>query len=375
MNASSTDQITQERAAIVSTAPGFLQHFFASSRLHHLSTWKGDLTDYVIKRLNVRSKASSNLHEICQRGPSDSTESFRTIMHVDMDCFFASVGIKIRPHLKNRPVAVAHSLDGVSLEYSTSEIASCNYIARRRGVKNGMFIGAAKALVPDIVIIPYEFEQYDKCSKLLYDILIDSGGFVQAVSCDEAFVDVTFIVQENINHICQKGFQGIILEESQERVTMQIAEQLRRRIFDCTGCQASIGASSNILLARLCTTRAKPNGVCILFSSSQHHGSHFASLTKDRPIPECPPQEVLPSLNEVEDEDGGGEDNEKLEELRNVFAGNFGPSMGAVSVLNSRARQGMARPAKRNGVLDLLRDLPWRPCLGWEVLLPTSAPH
>ena len=114
-------------------------------------------------------------------------------MHIDMDCFFASVGIRDRPHLIHAPIAVAHSLNGVNMSYSTSEIASCNYIARSKGVKNGMFIGYAKQLEPNLHIIPYEFEKYDHVSKCLYSVLLRHSNYVQAVSCDEAFIDVTYM--------------------------------------------------------------------------------------------------------------------------------------------------------------------------------------
>lgn len=108
-------------------------------------------------------------------------------MHIDMDCFFVSVGLRQRPDLKNKPVAVTHArgnpvrnhperqaefelwakkypesfamktldLDGGS---SMSEIASCSYEARKCGIKNGMFLGAALKLCPNLQTIPYDFE-------------------------------------------------------------------------------------------------------------------------------------------------------------------------------------------------------------------------
>jgi len=172
-------------------APGFIKRYFATSRLHHLSTWKADIADFVIGQMAAKRRSPPYK-------ASKIEEPFRTIMHIDMDCFFASVGVRDRPHLSGIPVAVAHSQGGVSLEYSTSEIASCNYEARSKGVKNGMFIGSAKELAPDLVIIPYEFEQYDACSKFLYQTLLGTADFVQSVSCDEAFVDITSCVHKRL---------------------------------------------------------------------------------------------------------------------------------------------------------------------------------
>ena len=228
--------------------PNFIKNYFLTSRLHHISTWKMDLTDYVMNAMKELSASSSSLSMATKLSsvtsassslssyffshknsnsnnssskhplhdhyttnnrsslkykyqPSNIDDKYRTIMHIDMDCFFASVGIRDRPHLINTPIAVAHSLNGVNMSYSTSEIASCNYIARSKGVKNGMFIGHAKQLEPNLHIIPYEFEKYDHVSKCLYSVLLNHSNYVQAVSCDEAFIDVTYIVQSKLKGI------------------------------------------------------------------------------------------------------------------------------------------------------------------------------
>ena len=129
------------------------------------------------------------------------------LMHIDMDCFFVSVGLRKRPDLMGRPVAVAHargakevsrdvaslrkaerdhyakkllggsasvsgSDDADSIEFSSmSELASCSYEARAKGVKNGMFLGPALKLCPDLKTIPYDFEAYQEVAKDLYDIV------------------------------------------------------------------------------------------------------------------------------------------------------------------------------------------------------------
>lgn len=111
-------------------------------------------------------------------------------MHIDMDCFFVSVGLRKRPELRDKPVAVTHakasnaplSRPGTDIEAeralfnklwpdekisdkealgehdSKSEIASCSYEARKCGVRNGMFLGAALKLCPDLKTIPYDFQ-------------------------------------------------------------------------------------------------------------------------------------------------------------------------------------------------------------------------
>lgn len=72
-----------------------------------------------------------------------------------------------------------------------SEIASCSYEARALGVCNGMFLGAARKLCPDIHCVPYQFEQYRQVSQRLYDILVTYSHEIEAVSCDEAYIDTS----------------------------------------------------------------------------------------------------------------------------------------------------------------------------------------
>ena len=208
--------------------PDFLNQYFGASRFHYLSTWKNEL-----KTFAGQSSSSNPLI-----GTIKPTE--RTIMHVDMDCFFVSVSIKDRPSLKDKPVAVSHSKGGPN---AAGQIASCNYPARSFGVKNGMFIQEAKRRCQDLVILPYEFDKYRRVSEKLYKILISFSDRIQAVSCDEALIDVSL-------KIPTKGLGEEI----------KLAKEIRKAIFEETDCTASIGISHNILLARLSTKKAKPDG-------------------------------------------------------------------------------------------------------------------
>jgi DNA repair protein REV1 len=81
--------------ALTSKSPGFIQKFLSSSRLHHLSTWKQDLICFVSEKMNTNMANGTNV----DFKASSCDEKYRTIMHVDMDCFFASVAIRDRPNL------------------------------------------------------------------------------------------------------------------------------------------------------------------------------------------------------------------------------------------------------------------------------------
>lgn len=243
--------------SLVCTEPGFIQNFFQSSRLHHLSIWKADLIEFAAQTMESTKQG---------RRVSSADQFPRIIMHVDMDCFFASVGLRDRPHLVGKLVAVAHSTGGMHLDHSSSEIASCNYEARARGVKNGMFLGSVKEIAPELEIIPYEFDKYDAVSRILYQILTAHSDFVQAVSCDEAYIDVTFMLCQQLK---QEGYtiesNSTGLHDTLQQLSVQHAENIRREIHQATnGCCASIGISHNLLLARLATTKAKPNNVAFL---------------------------------------------------------------------------------------------------------------
>nr|CAB3265528.1 DNA repair protein REV1-like [Phallusia mammillata] len=298
------------------TDNNFLSDFYKHSRLHFLSTWKTELADFVRSLVNNPLELSG-LQKLEQLSKNSKACSYslasneRCIMHVDMDCFFVSVGLISRPHLIGQPVAVTHhSADtpstakqrpGTDPEFernyykkkikrpstdneetssndvssvaksstsdtvpSFSEIASCNYEARSAGLKNGMFYGKAKDLCPDLIAIPYDFEAYREASRKLYGILCSYTRTLEAVSCDEALLDVT----------------QLILQTGVEPST--VAEHIRQRVKEETGCNASAGIGPNIALARMATRVGKPNG------QHQVTESEAAEFIKDHPVKDLP---------------------------------------------------------------------------------------
>eukprot|EP00850_Spirogloea_muscicola_P009346 SM000052S17738 [mRNA] locus=s52:446247:455495:+ [translate_table: standard] len=204
--------------------PNFIQNYYKYSRLHFIGTWRN-------RYLNSRALAADNSPSTTirvKKGPP-------AIIHIDMDCFFVSAVIRHRPELASQPVAVCHS-DNAN---GSAEISSANYAARTFGISAGMFMREAKRRCPSLVVVPYDFEGYQKVADILYEILHRYTDI--ALSCDEAFLDVT----------------GLGDPEA-------IAHKIRHEIFEYTGCTASAGVASNPLLARLATRRAKPNGLFYL---------------------------------------------------------------------------------------------------------------
>ncbi|KAK0618113.1 hypothetical protein B0T17DRAFT_324197 [Bombardia bombarda] len=223
--------------------PDFLKQFYSESRLHHLSTWKSQL------KSRMQSLAA-------EKGPTSKgirrKGSRRYIMHVDFDSFFCAVSLKRAPEYRDKPAVVAHSAG------SGSEIASCNYPARKFGVKNGMWMKRALELCPDLKTLPYDFPAYEEASRQFYDAILEVGGVVQSVSIDEALVDITNIV------LSATGSEGVGVDEGsswrEQEKADEIASMLREKVKSKTDCHVSVGIGGNILLAKVALRKAKPAG-------------------------------------------------------------------------------------------------------------------
>ncbi|KAJ4855218.1 impB/mucB/samB family domain-containing protein [Trichoderma breve] len=224
--------------------PDFLKQFYSESRLHHLSTWKANLKSSM-QRLAAEKGLSS-------RKVKSRPGSRKYIMHVDFDSFFCTVSLKSHPEYLDKPSVVAHSTG------AGSEIASCNYVARKYGVKNGMWMKRALELCPDLKVLPYDFPAYEEVSRQFYDAILGVGGIVQSVSVDEALVDATDVV------LAAAESHGIGIEEGsiwrEQQKIDEIALALRTKIKENTDCAVSVGIGANILQAKIALRKAKPDG-------------------------------------------------------------------------------------------------------------------
>ncbi|KAI9668385.1 MAG: deoxycytidyl transferase [Alyxoria varia] len=225
--------------------PEFLEQYYRESRLHHLSTWKADLKAQ-LQAITAEKTSSQNARQ--KRTPG----SRRYILHVDFDSFFVAVSLKNHPQYQDKPAVVAHGSG------SGSEIASCNYPARKYGVKNGMWMKRAQDMCPDLKVLPYDFPGYEAASKIFYDAIIESGGVVQSVSIDEALVDVTMLCLPAGGTNGTGVREGSIWRE-QEKAN-EIAQSIRDKVKEETGCAVSVGIGGNILLAKVALRKAKPAG-------------------------------------------------------------------------------------------------------------------
>ncbi|XP_075962249.1 DNA repair protein REV1 isoform X2 [Anarhichas minor] len=304
---------SKSSAQLLAQTGGLISEFYSHSRLHQISTWRSCFSEYVNelhgKRKAVwggsfpgkdRLRKSVAPHSTDSRGTSAPASVKSCILHVDMDCFFVSVGIRHRPELKGKPVAVTSNRGQervplrpgaqpqMELQYyqrkythpkpdaadedlhrspsqespdshtngvvqdvavlSMAEIASCSYEARQAGVRNGMFFGKAKQLCPSLQSVPYDFEAYKDVAVTMYETLAGYTHDIEALSCDEVLIDGSALLAE--------------LSVNPE----DLASAIRADIKEKTGCCASVGMGSNILLARLATRKAKPDGQHLLKS-------------------------------------------------------------------------------------------------------------
>lgn len=158
----------------------------------------------------------------------------RKIIHVDMDAFFASVEQLDFPELRGKPLAVGGGGDrGV--------VAAASYEARKFGVRSAMSGRLALAKCPDIIFVNPRFERYCALSKKIKHIFLEYTDFMEPLSLDEAYLDVT----EN-----KKGNPSATF----------LAKEIRAQIYEETGLTASAGISYNKFLAKVASDINKPNG-------------------------------------------------------------------------------------------------------------------
>ncbi|MBC7725242.1 MAG: DNA polymerase IV [Burkholderiaceae bacterium] len=166
----------------------------------------------------------------------DSSTS--TILHVDLDAFFASVELLDRPDLVDRPVVVA----GRS---ARSVVTAANYPARKFGVRSAIPLSQALRLCPQAVVLEPHREKYTHYSQQVMAIFDDVTPIVERVGIDEAFLDVA-------------GARSLLGSPA------EIGELIRRRVREETRLDCSVGASAIKFVAKLASGRAKPNGMLVV---------------------------------------------------------------------------------------------------------------
>ncbi len=157
-----------------------------------------------------------------------------TIMHADLDSFYASVEQRDDPSLRDRPVIVGGGI-----------VLAASYEAKRRGVYTPMPEHKARRLCPDLVVVPPRFEAYTEASRAVFDVFDDTTPLVEGMSIDEAFLGVG-------------GLERI--SGSPER----IAAKLRSDVLERVGLPITVGVARTKFLAKVASGVAKPDGLLVV---------------------------------------------------------------------------------------------------------------
>ncbi|CQR46758.1 DNA polymerase IV [Paraliobacillus sp. PM-2] len=163
----------------------------------------------------------------------------RVIFHVDMNSFYASVEAAYDPSLKGKPLAIAGNP-----EERRGIVVTSSYEARAKGVKTTMPLWEAKRLCPNLIVRRPNFDRYRKASSAMFKMLSDITPYVQPVSIDEGYMDIS---------ACEK--LGSPLE---------IAQKLQNRIASELDLPCSIGIATNKFLAKMASDMKKPMGITVL---------------------------------------------------------------------------------------------------------------
>ncbi len=157
-----------------------------------------------------------------------------SILHADLDAFYASVEQRDDRGLRGRPVVVGGGV-----------VLACSYEAKARGVRTAMPGRQARALCPDAVVVPPRMAAYSEASRAVFAVFRDTTPLVEGISIDEAFLDVG-------------GLRRIAGEPR------DIAARLRRRVAEEVGLPITVGVARTKFLAKVASGVAKPDGLLVV---------------------------------------------------------------------------------------------------------------
>lgn len=271
-----------------------------NQRIENMMQQKAQITSQQLRKAQLQvDRVAMELEQ--------SRDLTSTIVHIDMDAFYAAVEMRDNPELKEKPIAVG----------SMSMLTTSNYRARRFGVRAAMPGFIAKRLCPQLIIVPPNFDKYQAVSREVKEILADYDPNFMAMSLDEAYLNITKHLQERQNwpedkrkYFIKTGnslendkpgkevstlsenersispllfedtppdlqpsgnpFQVNFEEQNNPQILQnsvvfgtsaeEVVKEIRFRIEQKTTLTASAGIAPNAMLAKVCSDKNKPNG-------------------------------------------------------------------------------------------------------------------
>jgi DNA polymerase-4 len=157
-----------------------------------------------------------------------------TILHADLDSFFASVEQRDDPSLRGRPVIVGGGV-----------VLAASYEAKAHGVRTAMGGRRARRLCPEAIVVPPRMSAYSEASKAVFRVFEDTTPLVEGLSIDEAFLDV-------------RGLERL------SGTPTEIAARLRRDVRERVGLPITVGVARTKFLAKVASGVAKPDGLLVV---------------------------------------------------------------------------------------------------------------
>ncbi|ENN74551.1 hypothetical protein HUJ04_004688 [Dendroctonus ponderosae] len=192
----------------------------------------------------------------------------RTIVHIDIDCFYAQVEMLKEPNLKDKPLGIRQK----------NMVVTSNYIAREYGIKKCMSVGESKKLCPQLVLVNGEdLYDYRHASQNVSELLQEFSHLVERLGLDENFIDITDLVSKRAeNDVTVVGYSfgdknAISCDcgcERRIRIGSQIAQEIRNTIFEKLQLTTCAGIAHNKILAKVVGSKNKPNKQTVVYPNS-----------------------------------------------------------------------------------------------------------
>ncbi len=170
---------------------------------------------------------------------TEPQDAGRRVLHCDMDCFYAAVHMRDDPALAGLPVVIG------GLPESRGVVAAASYEARRFGIHSAMPSSQARRLCADVIFVPPDFRRYHRESEQIFAIYREFTTVVQAVSIDEAYLDVTGRLEPF-------------------GTATALAQEIRRRVRQERRLTVSVGVGPNRLIAKIASDFKKPDGLTVV---------------------------------------------------------------------------------------------------------------